>query len=138
MSDIIEKTHKKEALISYFAMPGLKLDGVKFITEIVCREFNVSKEDVINSRSRKRESAFPRHVMMFVAQITFEKYTLKKIGSLFGGYDHATVLHAKKAVLDVISYDKELNGKIINILDQVNSCKKLFMQKTYKQKATII
>lgn len=137
MSNTIEKVHKKENVVSYFAMPGLKLDGVKFITDIVCKEFEVCKEDVIDLRSRKREFAFPRHVMMFIAQITFEKYTLKQIGYLFGKYDHATVLHAKKAVLDLISYDKETNQKVVRILDEVNTCKFYFMQRTYKRKATL-
>tara|TARA_R110000751_G_scaffold26901_3_gene71529 strand:+ start:9546 stop:9959 length:414 start_codon:yes stop_codon:yes gene_type:complete len=137
MSEIVEKLHKKETLISYFAMPGLKLDGVKYIIDTVCREFNVTKEDVIDKRSRKREFAFPRHIMMFIGQIVFEKYTLKKIGSKFGGYDHATVLHAKKAVLDIISYDKEMYKKFMIILDEINMCKTYFIQKTYKQKATV-
>ncbi len=132
--------YKEKIIIpmSYMSIPGLKLDGYKFITDIVCKEFRVSKDDVFR-RSRIRRYVFARHVMMYLAQFSFKTQTLTEIGDGFGGYNHATVLHAKRAVNDIVSYDKLMHEKVMKLLEQTAAVKKRFLQETKEnRKATLL
>ena len=132
--------YKEKIIIrmSYMSIPGLKLDGYKFITDIVCKEFRVSKDDVFR-RSRIRRYVFARHVMMYLAQFSFKTQTLTEIGDGFGGYNHATVLHAKRAVNDIVSYDKLMHEKVMKLLEQTAAVKKRFLQETKEnRKSTLL
>ena len=130
MQDVNAKIRKETIIstMSYMAIPGLKLDGYKFITTIVCNEFNVDKDEVFN-RSRKRKYVFARQLMMYLAVSTMHSQTLSQIGAAYGGYDHATVLHAKKMMQEVVVWDKKLHERIVRLLDNVISVKKSFIQK---------
>ncbi|MDR3490808.1 MAG: helix-turn-helix domain-containing protein, partial [Gammaproteobacteria bacterium] len=48
--------------------------------------------DEIRSKSRHKDISFVRHLSMFLIKKMTEK-SLRDIGRLFGGRDHATVLH---------------------------------------------
>ena len=139
MSNINEKLHKKEIInkTSYMAIPGLKLDGYKFIIDLVCKEYNVTKQEVF-ARTRNREFVFPRQVMMYVADFVFKKETLSQIGSNFGGYHHATVIHAKKTVNDVLFYDKFHHKKIMHILEETCVIRSRFIQETNRNRRKAI
>jgi len=140
MSNTNEKIHKTKIIntTSYMAIPGLKLDGYKFIIDLVCKEFHVNKNEVFN-RSRKREFVFARQVMMFIADFTFKYETLSEIGKAFGGYDHATVIHSKRAINDILFYDKYLHKKIMHVLEETTAIKGRFIQETNgRKKATLI
>ena len=65
------------------------------ITDLVCRSFPVTREELAG-RSRKQRIVKPRQLAMFLAR----KYTdlpLKEIGRVFNRY-HATVVHSVNAV----------------------------------------
>lgn len=131
MSNIDEEVYKEKIIktISVYAIPGLKLDGYIFIRDLVCKELRVHKDHVFR-RSRKRKYVFARQVMMFLAHLSFKYETLSNIGDAFGGYDHATVLHSKRSVTDLISYDKHLHRTVMHLVDEVNTVKGRFTQHT--------
>ena len=83
------------------------------ITDCVCRHYNLSVTDIA-TKCRKRDVVTARQVAMFLAR----KYTtrsLSDIGSLIGNRDHSTVIHAIRAVKDLLSTDKELSRSLASI-----------------------
>ena len=71
---------------------------------------------LLNDKTRRQEIAFARQVAMFLSK-EMTKFSLKTIGLTFGGRDHSTVIHAHKAIYELI---KE-NGAVMN---EVNTIRK--------------
>jgi chromosomal replication initiator protein len=84
--------------------------SIDYIQKVVCDYFNMPQE-VINSKTRKREIVQARQIAMFFAK-NLTKSSLATIGSQIGGKDHATVLHACKTVNNLIDTDKRFRGFI--------------------------
>jgi chromosomal replication initiator protein len=74
------------------------------INKIVCDYFHLPP-NVILAKTRKREIVQARQIAMYFAK-TLTKNSLSTIGSQIGDKDHATVLHACKAVSNLIETDK--------------------------------
>ncbi len=79
------------------------------IAEIVCSHLEV-EIDAIYGKSRKREIVEARQIIMYLAK-TLTKMSSVNIGMKIGR-DHATVLHAEKAVKQRISVDKAFRSTI--------------------------
>lgn len=65
---------------------------VEAIQEVVARHYQIKVQD-LKSQVRTKTFALPRQIAMYLTR----KYTglgYKEIGSLFGGKDHTTILHA--------------------------------------------
>jgi len=92
MIDKLVKSTKREISIDY-------------IQKVVCNYFNMPVES-ISSQTRKREIVQARQIAMFFAK-NMTKSSLAAIGSLIGGKDHATVLHACKTVNNLMETDKK-------------------------------
>lgn len=72
----------------------------KDIIKVVCDNEKIS-QDVVFKKTRKKEIIFARHLILYFAR----KYQLgsqAKIGRYCGGFDHATVNHAEKAINNYI------------------------------------
>lgn len=79
--------------------------AVGIIKELVLKHFDLTW-DQINVRCRDTELVQARHIIIYFAK-NKTGLTLKKIGNLFnGGKDHATVIHAIKAVRDLMDTNK--------------------------------
>ena len=76
---------------------------VEQIQDVVARTLGIPA-DLLRSKTRKREVVFARQVAMHLA-IEFTRLTLKAIGLHFGGRDHATVIHARDNIEQVIKRD---------------------------------
>ncbi len=87
--------------------------SIDYIQKVVCDYFNMP-QDVIASKTRKREIVQARQIAMFFAK-GFTKASLATIGSQIGGKDHATVLHACKTVNNLIETDKRFKTYIADI-----------------------
>ncbi len=83
------------------------------IQKIVCDYFNMGV-DVMQSKTRKREIVQVRQIAMFFSK-QHTKLSLASIGAQIGGKDHATVLHACKAVNDLVDTDKKFKTLIQDI-----------------------
>jgi chromosomal replication initiator protein len=80
---------------------------ISTILEVVARKFNVRVSD-IQGKKRAKTFTLPRHVCMYLArQMTSQ--SLEQIGGYFGNRDHTTVLHASRAIGEVIKNDPEMN-----------------------------
>ena len=79
------------------------------IIQIVQSTFGVDNKS-FSSKNRKRELVYARSAAMHLCK----KYTtqsVSRIGSMIGGRDHATVLHALKCTEDLLATDKDFKEK---------------------------
>ncbi|MBN8553847.1 MAG: chromosomal replication initiator protein DnaA [Deltaproteobacteria bacterium] len=92
------------------------------IMKLVARQYQVSLED-LRSERKNRQLAIPRQLAMYLCR----KYThlsLPDIGTLFGGKNHTTVLHAIRRISKVQGTDpllKESIAKLETSLKQVSA-----------------
>jgi chromosomal replication initiator protein len=77
---------------------------VERIQDVVSSYFKIDLTE-IHSKSRKREIVQARQVTMFLSK-KYTDYSYSHIGSLVGKRDHATVLHACRAIQDSLDIDK--------------------------------
>ena len=83
------------------------------IKKIVCKYYGTSF-GVIIQRKRDREIVFKRQVIQFFLD-QYTKYSLAKIGYITGGYDHATVIHAKKVINNLVDTDSTIRNEMREI-----------------------
>jgi chromosomal replication initiator protein len=79
------------------------------IRDFIARQFKVSVAD-LQSKSRKKNIAFPRQVSMYLAR----KYTeqcLVEIGRAFKR-DHSTVLHSVRKITEAMSRNGSIRGQV--------------------------
>lgn len=83
------------------------------IMDTVCEHMNVTPQD-INGKSRKKDIALARQIVMYLAQKR-TNMPASRLGRLIGGRDHSTVLHSQKKI------EKELktNKSVKNIVSSV-------------------
>jgi hypothetical protein len=88
---------------------------ISIIQEKVCKATDISIEEILRPNhypgARKREYVGARQISMTLS-CKFTKLSLAVIGRSHGGRDHATVLHAKKTVnnlIDTKDHDMILN-----------------------------
>jgi chromosomal replication initiator protein len=65
----------------------------------------------MTSKRRPNNIAIPRQIAMYLAR-TLTKHSLQEIGDLFGGRDHGTVIHACKAVENMMDQDASVRGSV--------------------------
>lgn len=88
-----------------------------------CAEFfNYTLED-FRSSSRVRELAYARQIAMYLCREMTE-LSLPKIGELFGGRDHTTVLHACKKINKEMSEKPETYRQIQELTSRIKQVSK--------------
>ena len=80
------------------------------IINVVCNYYNIKKEDLIGKKKNK-EIVEPRQICMYLISEILE-LPLASIGSLFGGRDHTTVIHARDKVGSLIKTNYNLKTTI--------------------------
>ncbi|MBW1648259.1 MAG: chromosomal replication initiator protein DnaA [Deltaproteobacteria bacterium] len=94
---------------------SITIEGIK---QLVCRQYRVSKADVV-SRSRKKCFVRPRQVAIYLAR----RYTdapLETIGRSFNRY-HATVMHSIKLVEQEMKADAALRRQVELISERLEA-----------------
>lgn len=92
------------------------------IDQIVSEAFGVSI-DWMKTQSRKRIGVEARQMAMWWRERNTSD-SLADIGNMYGGRDHATVLHAKKTVNNLMETNKifkEKADKVLLMIEQINS-----------------
>ncbi|MCU4175952.1 chromosomal replication initiator protein DnaA [Carboxylicivirga sp. N1Y90] len=93
--------------------------SVESISQTVCDYFGMGL-DLLQSKTRKREIVQARQIAMYFSK-GMTNSSLSAIGAKIGKKDHATVLHACKAVNNLIETDKDFKGQIKEIEAQLKS-----------------
>lgn len=88
----ISKDSAVEALKEMFAAHSNKIIDCGTIIEAVARFFDIKTSD-FKSQSRCRDVTYPRQIAMYLCR-EMTSLSLPRIGDVFGGRDHTTVLHA--------------------------------------------
>ena len=81
---------------------------------LVCREFNTSAVE----RNRAHVNVIVRQAFYYLSQDLSPRKSLSEIGKFCGGYDHATVIHGKKTIRNLLTYDKDLKKRIVSIMSK--------------------
>lgn len=100
MVDRLVNTQRREITIDY-------------IQKTVCEYYKIPV-DQMQGKTRKREIVQARQVSMYFSK-SLTKASLASIGSMIGGKDHATVLHACKTVNNLIDTDRHFRNQILEI-----------------------
>ncbi len=106
----------KEALKEFLSIKK-KAVNAEIIKQAVAKEYGVKPED-FSSKRRDREISLPRQVCMYLVRDILN-LSHPKIGSLFGGRDHSTVMYACKEIKDTIENDSTFALKISEIKESI-------------------
>ncbi len=83
---------------------------IETIQKRVADHFQLRHSDMTSKR-RPNNIAIPRQIAMYLAR-TLTKHSLQDIGDAFGGRDHGTVIHACKAVDNMMEQDPTTRGSV--------------------------
>ncbi|HVW21276.1 MAG TPA: chromosomal replication initiator protein DnaA [Opitutaceae bacterium] len=83
---------------------------IETIQKRVADHFQIRHSDMTSKR-RPNNIAIPRQIAMYLAR-TLTKHSLQDIGDAFGGRDHGTVIHACKAVDNMVEQDSAMRGSV--------------------------
>uniref|UniRef100_UPI00404A805B chromosomal replication initiator protein DnaA n=1 Tax=Cephaloticoccus sp. TaxID=1985742 RepID=UPI00404A805B len=91
---------------------------MEIIQKRVADHFQIRHSDMTSKR-RPNNIAIPRQIAMYLSRC-LTKHSLQDIGDAFGGRDHGTVIHACKAVDNMIDQDAGMRGSIEFLRNQLS------------------
>jgi chromosomal replication initiator protein len=91
---------------------------IETIQKRVADHFQIRHSDMTSKR-RPNNIAIPRQAAMYLAR-TLTKHSLQEIGDAFGGRDHGTVIHACKAMDNMMEQDASMRGSIEFLKNQLS------------------
>jgi chromosomal replication initiator protein len=91
---------------------------IETIQKRVADHFQIRHSDMTSKR-RPNNIAIPRQIAMYLSR-TLTKHSLQEIGDAFGGRDHGTVIHACKAVDNMMEQDPTTRGSIEFLRNQLS------------------
>jgi len=83
---------------------------IETVQKRVADHFQIRHSDMTSKR-RPNNIAIPRQVAMYLTR-TLTKHSLQEIGDAFGGRDHGTVIHACKAVDNMMEQDSSMRSTV--------------------------
>ena len=83
---------------------------IETIQKRVADHFQIRHSDMTSKR-RPNNIAIPRQIAMYITR-TLTKHSLQEIGDAFGGRDHGTVIHACKAVDNMMEQDATTRSSV--------------------------
>ncbi len=83
---------------------------IETVQKRVADHFQIRHSDMTSKR-RPNNIAIPRQIAMYLTR-TLTKHSLQEIGDAYGGRDHGTVIHACKAVDNMMDQDASMRSTI--------------------------
>mgnify|MGYP000991470123 CR=1 FL=1 len=102
-----------EALKDIFPNTKTRQITMELIQEIVSSYFKIKIDDLI-AKKRTRNIVYPRQIAMYLCR-ELTDISLPRIGEIFGGRDHTTVIHAH----DKIAKECKEDSKLANIIKEL-------------------
>ncbi len=106
---MIEQPHQIDAS-TYVGLDVQKHISMETIFAKVCKFLKIDQEEM-KGKARFRELVDARHIFCYLAYHSISEHTLKEIGN-FINKDHATVLHGKNKIADLIQSDRGIHEKV--------------------------
>ena len=88
------------------------------IKKAVSKYFKISLTEMESSK-RSRNIAYPRQIAIYLIRELCPNYSFPKIGEIFGGRDHTTILHSYEKICDEIKYTPGVKDVIENIRSNI-------------------
>ncbi|MBI5242048.1 MAG: chromosomal replication initiator protein DnaA [Elusimicrobia bacterium] len=92
---------------------------IETIQQIIAEKYSVEVKD-LKSKSRMSEIVFPRQLAMYLS-CTLTEFSTPEIGKTFGGRDHATVIHARNKIKEMIERDPFFLEVVNRLIEQIKS-----------------
>lgn len=108
----------KDFLTSYIEVDSAPILNGETIQAKVCETYGVRMDELVGKR-RTKAIVKPRQIAMYLCR-DMTDMSLPKIGEIFGGRDHSTVLHAVDKVTKLMQQDPVLKGSINGIKRDLN------------------
>lgn len=89
------------------------------VQSVVSSFYNISVDDLL-SKKRTDKVAIPRHIAMYLIRTLYD-VPYKKIGELFGGRDHSTVISACEKITSSIKHNNEMRLAISSLTKKINT-----------------
>jgi chromosomal replication initiator protein len=105
------KTQRMETLV-------LNSNKIDQVLDVICGYFNVSRTDLYGN-SRKREFLYPRQIAMYLLRDLYD-LPYKKIGSIFSGRDHSTVMNSYEKISVGMVQEESILNDVQNIRNKVD------------------
>ncbi|MGD1991593.1 MAG: chromosomal replication initiator protein DnaA [Anaerolineae bacterium] len=93
------------------------------VIDAVSHHYQLTREE-LESPSRSRRIARPRQVAMYLIREETD-LSLAKIGELFGGRDHTTVLYAYERITDLAEEDETFRRELLALREQLRQRAKI-------------
>ena len=93
------------------------------IADVVCKYFDMSREDLL-SKSREKRVAYPRQIVMYLMREMAHR-SLVEIGTFLGGRDHSTVHHGWRKMERAQSVDPETKRDISSLRELVEQARQV-------------
>ena len=107
-----------EALKDLVVATKSKRMTIQDIQEAVSEYYGIHIDELA-SKKRTKSIAFPRHVAMYLSRELTDN-SLPKIGEVFGGRDHTTVIHAHEKISKLVSEDELFRDELKEIEKKLN------------------
>ncbi len=107
-----------EALKDLVTQSKSKKITISDIQEAVASFYDIQIE-AFESKKRTKSIAFPRQIAMYLAR-ELTDYSLPKIGEVFGGRDHSTVIHAHEKISKMVSEDETFKQELEEIENRIS------------------
>ena len=78
------------------------------------------KVSEMESPKRSRNIAYPRQIAIYLIRELCPNYSFPKLGELFGGRDHTTILHSYEKICDEVSSSADLRDIIDSIKETLD------------------
>ncbi len=113
--DIVTIASAREALKNIASTNEETIDGTKII-EIVCKFYNIKKEELLGKK-RTKDIAEARQIAMYLCT-EYLSIPLESIGDIFGK-NHATIIYAKNKIADDIKHSKKLEVEVNDLKNMI-------------------
>lgn len=115
---ILQKLNKNTPLTGYVAQEHTTHAQTEAeVIAHIARYYKVSSEDICGD-SRKKEIALPRQIAMYFCKVELGK-TYERIGEMFGGRLHTTVMHAVQKIQTLIKKEGSLARDIALLSEEL-------------------
>lgn len=106
-----------ERALKDFNTSNKKAITPELVIETVEQYFNLRENDLKSSK-KTRNIAYPRQMAMYIIK-ELTDYNLTKIGQVFGGKDHTTVIHAIRKIEQDMATDVNTKNTVEDIIKNI-------------------